>query len=60
MTRTSLKVFAMTALLSMAGAVLGSGEQDRTLQEMAGYRQWTRVNQKPIPVENLGLGSAGD
>lgn len=60
MTRTSLRVFAMTALLSTVGAVLGSGEQDRALQEVAGYREWTRVNQTPIPVENLGLGSAGD
>ena len=51
MTRTRVSVFALSALLSLAGAVLGNGA-DETLKEIAGYRQWTRVNEKPILVEN--------
>jgi hypothetical protein len=48
----------MFALLSLAGAALGDGVQDKTLQEIAGYRQWTRANEKPIAV-NGTLGAAG-
>jgi hypothetical protein len=54
MNRTRLSVFALSALLSLTGAVLGNGE-DETLKEIAGYRQWTRVYEKPILVENLGF-----
>jgi hypothetical protein len=55
MTSTRLSVFALGALLSLTGAVLGDGEHG-TLKEIAGYRQWTRVTDKPIPVENLAAG----
>ena len=58
MTRTRLRVFAVTALLSVAGAAVGNGGADQTLQEIAGYRQWTRVNEKPLPVENSFSGVA--
>jgi hypothetical protein len=30
---------------------MGDGVQDQTLTEIAGYRQWTRVNEQPIVVE---------
>ena len=52
MTSTRLRVFAVTALLSVAGAVLGGSAPDKTLQDLAGYRQWERINEKPILVEN--------
>lgn len=52
MTSTRLSVFAMSALLCVAGAVLGNNGDDATLKEMAGYRQWNRVNEIPIVVEN--------
>ncbi|MEP6818232.1 MAG: hypothetical protein ABJA18_01780 [bacterium] len=41
----------MTALLSVSGAVLGDSGEDKTLQEITGYRQWTRVTEKPFVVE---------
>ena len=50
MTRTLLRFVAVTLLLSLAGAVLGDGKQDRTLQEIAKYREWGRLNEKPMPV----------
>ena len=51
MTRTRLRVFAVTSLLCLAGAVLGDSGPDNTLKEIAGYREWTRINQKPIVVD---------
>lgn len=50
MTRTLLRVAAVTALLSLAAAVLGDGKQDKTIKEIAGYRGWTRLNEKPMIV----------
>ena len=46
-----LSVFALGALLALTGAVLGNGE-DGTLKEIAGYRQWTRLTDKPLAVTN--------
>ena len=56
MTHSRLTVFAVTALLSVAVAVLGNNGDDKTLQEIAGYRQWTRLTEKPLPVENSFAG----
>ena len=53
MTRTGLRLFAAFTLLSVAGAVLGSSASDETLKDIAGYRDWTRVNKKAVTVENL-------
>ena len=52
MTSTRLSVFAMSALLSVSVsvAVLGDKDEDATLKDIAGYRQWTRVTSKPIAV----------
>jgi len=50
MSRTLLRFVAVTVLLSLAGAVLGDGKKDRTLQEIAKYREWGRLNEKPMPV----------
>jgi len=51
-----LKLLAMSAVLTLSGAVLGDGGADKTLDEITGYRQWTRVNAQPISVD---LGAAG-
>ena len=56
MSSKRLSVFAVSALLTVAGAVLGNNGQDTTLKEIAGYRQWTRLNDKPMPVENFTAG----
>jgi hypothetical protein len=50
MARTLLRFVTVTVLLSLAGAVLGDGKKDRTLQEIAKYREWGRLNEKPMPV----------
>jgi hypothetical protein len=54
MGKTRFSVFALSVLLTLTGAVLGNGD-DASLKEIAGYRQWTRVYEKPIVVENLGF-----
>ena len=59
MTRTRLRVFAATALLSVAGAVLGDGLKDKTLPEIAGYREWARLTEKPIVVEDAFAAGGG-
>jgi len=59
MTPTRLIVFAVTALLSVAGAVLAEGLQDKTLPEIAGYREWTRLTEKPLLVENAFAAGGG-
>jgi len=49
----------VTALLSVAGAVLAEGLQDKTLPEIAGYREWTRLTEKPIFVEKAFAAGGG-
>ncbi|HSS19072.1 MAG TPA: hypothetical protein VLL54_03295 [Pyrinomonadaceae bacterium] len=44
---------AATTLLAIAGAALATGKADDVaLKQIAGYRTWTRVNEKPVVVEN--------
>ncbi|HEV7684582.1 MAG TPA: hypothetical protein VGO68_20905 [Pyrinomonadaceae bacterium] len=65
MTSTRLKIFAMTALLSVAATALGDNSADQTLQQVAGYREWTRLTHKPIVVDlstqgfTIGAGDGG-
>lgn len=59
MSRTRLRLFAATVLLSVAGTVPGGSATDKTLQEISGYRQWTRVNEEPVVVENSFIGVGG-
>ena len=59
MTPTRLIVFAVTVLLSVAGAVLGDGPQDKTLPEIAGYREWAPLPEKPIVVEDAFAAGGG-
>ena len=38
-------------LVMLGGAALAESDKDAaTLNEIAGYRQWTRVNPKPVEV----------
>jgi hypothetical protein len=54
MTSKTLKFFASALLLSSVGVVLenAAAATDTTLAEIAPYRQWTRVTEKPMPVAN--------
>jgi hypothetical protein len=51
MKKISLKVLTLTALLATAGLVVAdTGSNETTLNQIAGYRQWTRVNPQPVVV----------
>jgi len=57
MTKTSIRVLALGVALSLVSVVLGSSsEQDATLKQIARYREWTRVNEKPISVVDYSSG----
>ena len=58
MKRTHLQVLALAVVLSTIGtassiARADGDAADTTLKEIAGYRQWTRVNDAPLPVEDF-------
>jgi hypothetical protein len=58
MTKATLKVFALLAVLSSvcAASLSAPAAPDATLEEMAGYRQWTRVAGEPGQIKFLPPG----
>jgi len=64
MKKTSLKVLTLVAVLTTAGLVVAqTGDNETTLNQIAGYRQWTRVNREPVQVVTPAVrfaASAGD
>ena len=58
MLRTRLQLFAICALLSVAGAVLADDSADQTLKDIAGYSEWTKVSDAPF--QGVSVSSAGD
>jgi hypothetical protein len=50
MNKFSLRLLAPLALLATAGLVLADSNDTATLNQIAGYRQWTRVTKKPVEV----------
>jgi hypothetical protein len=51
MKRLSFGVVAMVAAVGISGAALADNNKDtETLNQISGYRQWTRVNPDPVEV----------
>ena len=55
MKKTPLQIFALAAVLSFVGGVAARDSSDKAsekklLEELAGYRGWTRVTAEPVPV----------
>lgn len=48
--RVTSRVLVATAVLSTFVALAGAATSDQTLEEIAPYRQWTRVTLKPMVV----------
>ena len=47
----TFKTFAAAAVLTTFGlALVNANAPDMTLKSIVGYRQWTRINEKPIQV----------
>ena len=54
MKRTPLKLLAAAAGLSFVGVAFGNSRGDtreQALAEVRGYKDWTRVTLKPVPVD---------
>jgi hypothetical protein len=52
MKKTVLLVLTFVAVLAMAGLVVAEiSDNEATLNQIAGYRQWTRVNREPVQVK---------
>jgi hypothetical protein len=69
MKKIFLRVFPLFALLATTGLVLAESNDTATLNQIAGYRQWTRVTTQPLEVKPLtisadtrlvGIASPGD
>ena len=65
MNKISLTVLTLMSVLTTAGLVLAGGNDgNRTLDQIAGYRQWTRINPELVkvmtPITNLTFAPAGD
>ncbi len=51
MKKISLKVLTLMAVLTTAGLVVAdTSNNDAELNQIAGYRQWTRLNPQPVVV----------
>lgn len=52
MKKISLKVLTLIAVLTTAGLVVAdTSDSETTLNQIAGYRQWTRINRQPFEVD---------
>jgi hypothetical protein len=68
MKKIFLRVFPLFALLATTGLVLAETNDTATLNQIAGYRQWTRVTTQPLEVKPtisvetrfVGVPSPGD
>jgi hypothetical protein len=54
MIRKSLRLLSAGMFLALAGAAVGGATAlpDKPLREIAGYRRWTRLNEKPTAVDS--------
>jgi len=60
MKKISLKVVTLMAVLTTSGLVVGdTNSNEATLNQIAGYRQWTRVNREPVQVVATAAPVAG-
>jgi hypothetical protein len=47
----ALKLVIVTLCVTVVGLALGTTEDDETLNQIAGYRNWTRVTPKPWSID---------
>ncbi len=52
MKKISFKLLALATIFATAGGLQArtNVEDDATLNQISGYRQWTRINQQPVIV----------
>ncbi len=55
MKKTSFKLLTLATMFATAGLILAqTSNDDATLKQITGYREWTRVNPQPVVVASLG------
>jgi hypothetical protein len=59
MKKISLKVLTLMAVLTTASLVVAETSNDEVLNQIAGYRKWTRANREPIMVVAAPIGETG-
>ena len=56
MKKFSLVFLTLATALTTGGVVLADNTDDlATLRQISNYREWTRVNQKPMVVPDISL-----
>jgi len=56
MKKLSLVFLTLATALTTGGVVLADNTDDlATLRQISNYREWTRVNQKPMVVPDVSL-----
>ena len=59
MNQISLKALTLVAILAAAGLTVAANRDDETtLNQIAGYRQWFRVNREPVQVVATAVSTA--
>ena len=60
MKKILLKVLTLAAVLTTAGLVVAETDDNGfALNQIAGYRKWTRVNREPVQVAPAPAGEVG-
>lgn len=54
--KNSFKLLALATMFATAGVILaGTNDDAATLNQISGYRQWTRVNREPVQVKAVSV-----
>jgi ABC-type cobalt transport system substrate-binding protein len=63
MRKTPVQILAVAAVLSFVGAVAAAAHnssdkssETKILEELEGYKDWTRMTAKPVPIDIASLG----
>lgn len=59
MKKIPLQLLTLAVLLTAAGLGLAEGNETATLNQIGGYRQWTRVTTQPLEVKPLPISADG-
>jgi hypothetical protein len=53
--KTKFLGMLVSAMSLTTFALVFAGSPDSTLKDVAGYRNWTRIGEKPVAVENVSF-----
>lgn len=54
--KNSFKLLALATMFTTGGVLLASTNDDAaTLNQISGYRQWTRINREPVQIKAVSV-----